>query len=69
MLQIASRLVKWNHPPLPPYFVKLNSNGSCQEGNCEAGGIIRDSEGNFILAYSSFWGGLAVVIGLRVKVC
>ncbi|XP_019263389.1 PREDICTED: uncharacterized protein LOC109241123 [Nicotiana attenuata] len=48
------RLVKWVKPPIS--FAKLNSDGSCVEGNCSMGGVIRYDPGNFILAYSSFTG-------------
>jgi len=42
--------VAWIKPP--PFRVKLNSDGSCVEGQCGGGGIIRDQEGNFIFAYT-----------------
>ncbi|XP_060182070.1 uncharacterized protein LOC132611702 [Lycium barbarum] len=31
--------------------VKLNTNGSCIEGNCEGGGVVRDKDGKFIMAF------------------
>lgn len=48
------KLVKWVKSP--PQYWKLDSDGSCVEGSCGAGGIIRDSEGKLILAYSVYLG-------------
>ncbi|XP_075098808.1 uncharacterized protein LOC142175727 [Nicotiana tabacum] len=43
-------MVKWLKPP--PVFMKLNSDGSCLDGNCGGGGIVRGSDGCLIMAYS-----------------
>lgn len=37
-------------------FHKLNSDGSCIDGSCKAGGVIRDCNGKFIMLYSIFLG-------------
>ncbi|KAG5627797.1 hypothetical protein H5410_013015 [Solanum commersonii] len=36
-------IVKWIRPP--PQLVKLNSDGSCIQGICGSGGLIRNSQG------------------------
>ncbi|XP_075082606.1 uncharacterized protein LOC142166877 [Nicotiana tabacum] len=36
----------------PILFVKLNSDGSCRNGECGGGGLVRDSLCKFIMAYS-----------------
>ncbi|XP_060190667.1 uncharacterized protein LOC132619937 [Lycium barbarum] len=38
--------------PLPPHYVKLNSNGSCKGSACRGRGIIKDEKGKMISAYS-----------------
>uniref|UniRef100_A0A3Q7IX10 RNase H type-1 domain-containing protein n=1 Tax=Solanum lycopersicum TaxID=4081 RepID=A0A3Q7IX10_SOLLC len=43
-------LVRWIKPPL--LFVKLNSDGRCRDGICGGGGVVRDSMGALIMAYS-----------------
>lgn len=43
---------KWLKPSIS--FVKVNSDESCKEGECGAGGAIRDHLGHLILAYSLF---------------
>ncbi|XP_070056684.1 uncharacterized protein [Nicotiana tomentosiformis] len=45
-----SIIVKWIKPKSS--YVKLNSDGSCKEGKCGAGGVIRDKEGFLVFAYS-----------------
>nr|XP_009618786.1 uncharacterized protein LOC104110923 [Nicotiana tomentosiformis] len=45
-----SIIVKWTRPT--PQFVKLNSDGSCKDGNYGGGGVIRDKYGYLVLAYS-----------------
>ncbi|KAH0709141.1 hypothetical protein KY284_010568 [Solanum tuberosum] len=40
----------WIKPPL--LFVKLNSDGRCRDGICGGGGVVRDSMGALIMAYS-----------------
>jgi len=42
--------ITWIKPP--PLRVKLNSDGSCSNGQSGGGGIIRDQKGDFIFAYS-----------------
>ncbi|WMV20142.1 hypothetical protein MTR67_013527, partial [Solanum verrucosum] len=42
--------VKWLKPPRN--FIKLNSDGSCVQGSCGGGGLIRDNQGNMMFAYS-----------------
>ncbi|KAG5587084.1 hypothetical protein H5410_047518 [Solanum commersonii] len=49
------RLVKWAKP-------QVNSDGSCIDGNCGAGGVIRDYNGRFIME-------LVQVIGLKGELC
>lgn len=46
--------VGWIRPPI--LFVKLNSDGSCIDGKCGVGGVIRDFGGKFIMACSIHWG-------------
>ncbi|XP_060182849.1 uncharacterized protein LOC132612776 [Lycium barbarum] len=48
------KIVRWEKPPTNMY--KLNSDGSCRDEKCGAGGIIRDSNGNIMLAFSVFLG-------------
>ncbi|OIT30843.1 putative ribonuclease h protein, partial [Nicotiana attenuata] len=48
--QISSITVRWLRPPAQ--IVKLNSDGSCTNGQCGGGGIIRNQKGKFIMAYS-----------------
>lgn len=48
------KVVRWEKPP--EHYYKLNTDGSCQEGQCGAGGIIRDYTGEPIMAYSIFLG-------------
>ncbi|OIT30842.1 hypothetical protein A4A49_27518 [Nicotiana attenuata] len=48
--QTSSITVRWLRPPAQ--IVKLNSDGSCTNGQCGGGGIIRNQEGKFIMAYS-----------------
>lgn len=45
--------VHWN-PPITGY--KLNTDGSCQNNNITAGGVLRDTKGSVLLAFSSFLG-------------
>lgn len=47
-------LIKWVKPPAP--FYKLNIDGSYIEGVCGDGGILRDRDGKFLLAYSIYLG-------------
>ncbi|XP_015167940.1 uncharacterized protein [Solanum tuberosum] len=42
--------VKWLKPSNS--FVKINSDGSCKDGYCGGGGVIRDHRGHLIFAYS-----------------
>ncbi|XP_070046145.1 uncharacterized protein [Nicotiana tomentosiformis] len=42
--------VKWLKPPL--LFIKLNSDGSCVNGNCGGGGVVRDNCGKMFMAYA-----------------
>ncbi|XP_075085124.1 uncharacterized protein LOC142168347 [Nicotiana tabacum] len=42
-------MVKWLKPP--PLIMKLNSDGSCLDGNCRGGGIVRGSDRCIIMAY------------------
>uniref|UniRef100_M1DFI8 RNase H family protein n=1 Tax=Solanum tuberosum TaxID=4113 RepID=M1DFI8_SOLTU len=42
--------VKWLNPSNS--FVKINSDGSCKDGYCGGGGVIRDHRGHLIFAYS-----------------
>nr|XP_033513923.1 uncharacterized protein LOC117278552 [Nicotiana tomentosiformis] len=39
--QRISKIVKWNKPPLQ--VVKLNSDGSCNQGMCGGGGLVRNN--------------------------
>ncbi|KAH0701790.1 hypothetical protein KY285_016068 [Solanum tuberosum] len=48
--QHISNPVKWIKPPARTF--KLNSDGSCLQGSCGGGGLIRDSFGHTIFAYS-----------------
>nr|XP_033515504.1 uncharacterized protein LOC117279964 [Nicotiana tomentosiformis] len=65
------KMVRWSKPP-PTYF-KINSDGSCVEGNCGVGGIIRDCNRVFIMEYSIYLGpgtsnwakGQAMLFGLQ----
>lgn len=43
-------MVTWIKPPL--LSIKLNSDGSCINGNCGGGGVIRTCAGDLIMAYS-----------------
>ncbi|XP_060195447.1 uncharacterized protein LOC132624733 [Lycium barbarum] len=43
-------VVTWLKPPLPS--VKLNSDGSCINGKCGGGGVVRNWKGKLIMAYS-----------------
>lgn len=43
-------IVKWIKTPI--LFVKLNSDGSYKNGECGGGGVVRDSLGKVIMAYS-----------------
>ncbi|KAL3368084.1 hypothetical protein AABB24_009122 [Solanum stoloniferum] len=54
MVHQVYKLVKWIKPQ--PLFYRLNSDGSCIEGMCGAGGVIRDSNGHMILVFSVFLG-------------
>lgn len=45
-----SIIVKWIRPT--PQFVKLNFDGSCKDGNCGGGGVIRDKDSYLVFAYS-----------------
>ncbi|XP_070001998.1 uncharacterized protein [Nicotiana sylvestris] len=49
-LPTDERVSRWIKPPL--LFVKLNSDGSCKDGICGGGGIVRNSMGTLIMAYS-----------------
>uniref|UniRef100_A0A3Q7JWC0 RNase H type-1 domain-containing protein n=1 Tax=Solanum lycopersicum TaxID=4081 RepID=A0A3Q7JWC0_SOLLC len=49
-LEIKIIPITWIIPP--PLRVKLNSDGSCCNGQSRGEGIIRDQEGDFIFAYS-----------------
>nr|XP_027088570.1 uncharacterized protein LOC113709927 [Coffea arabica] len=54
--QVSFRLVKWFCPSLG--VLKLNADG-CSRGNpgrAGGGGVLRDDGGNFLLAFSSFFG-------------
>ncbi|XP_059275498.1 uncharacterized protein LOC132030043 [Lycium ferocissimum] len=42
--------VSWLKPPVN--FVKLNSDGSCKEGRCGGGGVIRNHQGHLVHAYT-----------------
>ncbi|KAH0676898.1 hypothetical protein KY285_024699 [Solanum tuberosum] len=48
--QMTSIPITWIKPP--PLRVKLNSDGSCFNGQSGGGGVIRDQKGDFIFAYS-----------------
>ncbi|OIT37319.1 putative ribonuclease h protein [Nicotiana attenuata] len=48
--EVSIIAVKWIKPPI--LFVKLNSDGSCVNGECGARGVIRDCIGNFMMAFS-----------------
>lgn len=54
MIYKSCKLVKWLKPP--PLLHKLNTDGSCQKGNFGDGGIIRDSKGKLITAFSIYLG-------------
>ncbi|KAH0698186.1 hypothetical protein KY290_014401 [Solanum tuberosum] len=41
--------VKWLKPSIS--FVKINSDGSCKDGYCGGGGVIRDHSGSLVFAY------------------
>ncbi|XP_009766745.1 uncharacterized protein [Nicotiana sylvestris] len=47
--QTSNITVRWLRPPAQ--IVKLNSDGSCSNEQCGGGGIIRNQEGKFIMAY------------------
>ncbi|XP_060181510.1 uncharacterized protein LOC132611114 [Lycium barbarum] len=54
MTHKSVKIVKWGRPPT--HWQKINTDGSCKEGYCETGGIIRDSEGKMIIAFSIYIG-------------
>lgn len=54
MVHKTIKIVKWEKPPLQVH--KVNTDGSCREGECGAGGVIRDSEVKIIVAFSIFLG-------------
>lgn len=54
MVHQVYKLVKWFKPP--HLFYKLNSDDSCIESMCGASGVIRDSNGHLIFAFSVFLG-------------
>jgi len=49
----TTTIVKWIKPP--NMYVKLNSDGSCIQGGCGGGGLIRNSLGNLVFAYCINW--------------
>lgn len=49
-LETSSIMLTWIKPSL--LFVKLHSDGSCINGYCGGGGVIRTSAGNLVMAYS-----------------
>ncbi|CAL1375198.1 unnamed protein product [Linum trigynum] len=51
----AEVLVGWRAPPAG--WMNLNSDGSVVAGNAAAGGVIRDQDGRFIMAFSRNLGG------------
>lgn len=54
MIQKFVVLVRWIKLLL--FFVKFNSDGSCRDGICGGGGVVRDSMGVFIMVYFIFLG-------------
>ncbi|RYR45289.1 hypothetical protein Ahy_A07g031124 [Arachis hypogaea] len=55
----AEKLIKWQPPPPP--FIKLNSDGSVsKDGRAACGGILRDSNGQFLACYSANLGACTV---------
>ncbi|KAK4339966.1 hypothetical protein RND71_041428 [Anisodus tanguticus] len=48
--QRISKIVKWIKPS--SQTVKLNRDGSCTQGMCGGGGIVRNNQGRVIFAYS-----------------
>lgn len=46
--------IKWNLQS--NHRLKLNTDGSCVAGQCAGGGIIRDSHGKLVCAFSHFYG-------------
>lgn len=49
---VKSTPIQWTKPP--NQWVKLNSDGSClPNGNMGAGGVIRNKDGEMLLAYST----------------
>nr|XP_009587636.1 uncharacterized protein LOC104085336 [Nicotiana tomentosiformis] len=65
------KVVKWSRPP--PFYYKLNSDGSCVEGAYGPGGVIRDCNETLVMAYSMYLGqgmsnraeGHAMLLGLQ----
>ncbi|WMV36753.1 hypothetical protein MTR67_030138 [Solanum verrucosum] len=49
----TTTIVKCIKPP--NMYVKLNSDGSCIQGHCGGGGLIRNSLGNLVFAYCINW--------------
>lgn len=66
---IHHQIIKW----IPPAggWCKLNSDGSCVNGSCAGGGILRDCQGNLIVAFSGVGLGIPVVdygdVGLELE--
>ncbi|KAL0915057.1 hypothetical protein M5K25_015457 [Dendrobium thyrsiflorum] len=50
-ITFTPRIVCWNKPPVN--FVKLNTDGSVKDNGWGCGGIIRDSNGNSIIAFAT----------------
>lgn len=48
--EVSIIIVKWSRPPI--LFLKLNNDGSCIDGICGAGGVVRDSGGRMLMAYT-----------------
>lgn len=49
LYETSFTMVKWIKPPM--LFVKLNTDGSCNNGACGGlGGVVRDDMGRFIMA-------------------
>ncbi|KAG5594238.1 hypothetical protein H5410_035470 [Solanum commersonii] len=49
----TTTIVKWIKPP--NMYVKFNSDGSCIQGHCGGGGLIRNLLGNLVFAYYINW--------------
>jgi ribonuclease HI len=61
IVQKTEVIISWK--PLPEVWVRLNTNGSCKEGNrVWCGGLVRGSEGEWLGGFSKFAGSCSACI-------